>query len=129
MRKLVIIAMLLASTSLAQALEPISGELLGSWCALKHQKDGADPWLYQREVNPIRNRIPCRGEDWMDVKPNGYEGGEYACKTIRGRYTTKEIYIANYSCNGEGSAGWKEDCRLTLNKNKTLAVSCDKKSK
>jgi hypothetical protein len=128
----------LACVAHAADRAPVSEKVLGTWCSVDN-KDVANPnvtaALYRREENPAKGRAPCKGEDWMTIKQDGYDGGEFSCKTVSSKPFTDVKLIGleevNYRCSGEGSA-WNERCVITLiyhNKwrdHNTLAVVCQK---
>ena len=78
-------ALLLSTTLLAAHAETASPSkaILGTWCSVRQDK-ASHITRYRREVNPPKGEATCKGEDWMTVGPTGYDGGEFACKTIEG---------------------------------------------
>jgi hypothetical protein len=120
----------LVGVGTAHAIERVmlSKEIVGTWC---YSSKAGNVWRYRREANPLKNRAPCKGVEWMEIKQDGYEGPEFGCKSIEGRvvysnlpkYPT-EMYSISYRCSGEGSA-WSEKCDLSRVDNELL-VECKK---
>jgi hypothetical protein len=131
-------ALLLSTTLLAAHAETASPSkaILATWCSVRQDK-ASHITRYRREVNPPKGEATCKGEDWMTVGPTGYDGGEFACKTIEGEMIFDaeinaimhksppiKAYFAFYSCSGERSA-WKERCYMTLTRPEDeLVVGC-----
>jgi hypothetical protein len=99
----------------AQAPVTLDESAIGTWCRYAgSEKSG----FYQREVNPPKNKAPCKGEDWMIVKWDGYEGGEFSCKStsvedMNDVKPNSKHYRIAYRCRGEGSS-WREKCIMFL---------------
>ncbi len=135
---------LLAATALmtltmsASAAERVTldKKVLGTWCSMGRDKVGGKHWRYRREVNPPKGRAPCKGDEWVEIKQDGYDGPEFSCKTIEGRVDLYDVnttyqhekYSISYRCSGEGYA-WKEKCEVVLVRgelDEKLFVDCDK---
>jgi hypothetical protein len=114
MKTLLIATALAGLVSSAHAAERVTlgEEVIGTWCYGDKSNDGV--WRYRREVNPPKNRAPCKGVEWMEIKQNGYDGPEFSCKTVESKVISSgspATYSISYRCNGEGYA-WKETCVL-----------------
>jgi hypothetical protein len=136
MKTLLIAAALAGLTWSANAAEPapLGKNLLGTWCS-----DGKEGklWRYQREINPPKGRAPCKGNEWMEMKQNGYEGPEFSCKLVDSIVAHVppsnppqpsdiiEIYHPSYRCTGEGYA-WKEEL-IIIYKGTSILVDVRKK--
>jgi hypothetical protein len=147
MKKLLLTVALvgLVGTAHAEPLKPeatASKPTLGTWCRagtseIELPKETTAAY-YRREANPPRGRAPCKGDEWVEIREDGYDGPEFSCKAVNGKDSKiyaelPDLRIITYRCAGEGYA-WKEECNvgisyITALKGRALLLICEDKGR
>jgi hypothetical protein len=131
MKKVALIALLLASTSPAHAdkLDDSFPEIQGTWCYLR--QDGATT-TYARTDPTTKKRCSKTGKvEWITIDNVAtFSGSEYSCLAKEGGDFRKVgrhmMFKFDYRCSGEGYK-WRKVVSFLIDADGNLRVGIDKK--
>ena len=105
---LLTVALLVATSALSADRVKLPPRMLGTWCSKK--QDGHF------------ERGKCTRDFHIVIGPNGYEGTEHGCTTLKST-VRRDVYVMRYRCEGEGHT-WFEDSEMRLDvENDRLTVT------